>query len=240
MVPLLLVLCGLVQAQAQLAFDVASVRPSAAEVKYERNGMVKVDHGTLTMHDVTVTTCIHWAYGTSYPLITGPKEIGRAHYDIVAKTDPATTLPQMRLMLQDLLRDRFKLAFHREKKEARVYSMTVAKGGIRMTPSQPGGESFHQNSHTGMIGRSMTMEELADYLADALGAPLTDATGLPGRYDLKIDFTPYADQRQDDIRPDPVAILSAAAKGELGLELVRGRQEVEYLIVDHVEAPTPN
>jgi uncharacterized protein (TIGR03435 family) len=102
-------------AAAQAAFDVAVIRPSAQEVKFERNGRIEAAHGTVNMRDVTVTSCIHWAYGTPDPLITGPSSLKAVHYDITAKTDPSTTEQQMRLMLRTLLTDRFKLTFHSEK-----------------------------------------------------------------------------------------------------------------------------
>ncbi len=225
---------------AQTAFDVASIRPSSGDVKYERNGIVKADHGTLTMHDVTVSTCIQWAYGISQGLISGPSSLKDLHYDITAKTEPGTPQKQMRLMLRELLRDRFKLAFHLEKRELRVYTLVVAKGGIKMHLSAPGGEMFRENSATGMVAHSISMQELADYLSDPLETPLTDATGLPGRYDLTIDFTPYVDMKRDDVRPDPAAVLGAALKGELGLELVKAKQQMDVTVVDHVEPPTPN
>jgi uncharacterized protein (TIGR03435 family) len=84
------------------------------------------------------------------------------------------------------------------------------------------------------------MRELADYLSDPLNAPLTDETGLQGRYDLSIDFTPYVDMERGDVRPDPVAVLKAALKGELGLDLVKDIKPVDVTIVDHVEPPSSN
>jgi len=226
--------------QAQAAFDVASIRPNGAEVKFERNGKTEAAHGTLTMRDVTVSTCIQWAYGVSQAQIQGPDSLTRVHYDITAKTDPDTTEKQMRLMLRTLLSDRFKLAFHVEKKDLRVYSLVVAKGGVKMRPSAPGGTMFRENSATGMVARSITMRELADYLSDPVNAPLTDETGLPGRYDLTIDFTPYVDMERGDVRPDPAAVLKAALKGELGLDLVKDIKPIEVTVVDHVEPPSAN
>ena len=52
--------CMAVSAQA---FAVASIRPSAAEVKFEHDGKTETTPGTLRMQDVTVSTCIKWAYG---------------------------------------------------------------------------------------------------------------------------------------------------------------------------------
>ena len=131
---------GARDAVAQSAFDVAVIRPSSGEVKFEHNGKTVVSYGTLRMHDVTVSTCIQWAYGITRPQIAGPDAIRTVHYDITAKTDPGATKEQMQAMMRTLLSDRFKVAFHVEKRELKVFTMTVAKGGIKMKPSAPGVE----------------------------------------------------------------------------------------------------
>lgn len=231
---------GAKSASAQASFDVAVIRPSSGQVKYERNGKTEVSYGTLRMHDVTVSTCIQWAYGKPRPLITGPDSLKDVHYDITAKTDPHATKEQMQLMMRTLLSDRFNLRFHTEKKELRVYTLTVAKGGIKMKPASPDVPMHHENSATGMVAQSITMKELADYLSDPLDAPLTDGTGLSGRYDFVIDFTPYVNMEQSDVRPDPVSVLKSALRGDLGLEMVQGKAVVDVMVVDHVEAPSEN
>ena len=225
---------------AQASFDVAVIHPSNAEVKFEHNGKTDASYGTLRMHDVTISTCIQWAYGKTEPLVTGPPSIREVHYDITAKTDPGSSKEQMQAMMRTLLSERFKLLFHVEKKELRVYTLTVAKGGIKMRPSAAGVAMHHENSATGMVANSISMQELADYLSDPLGAPLTDGTGLPGRYDFIIDFTPYVNLEQSDVRPDPVSVLRAALKGDLGLDLVQGKAVVDVMVVDHVEPPSNN
>lgn len=227
-------------ATAQAAFDVAVIRPSSEAVKFERNGTMEIAYGTLRMHDVTVSTCIQWAYGTSRALVAGPDALTKAHYDIIAKTDSRATTEQMRLMMRTLLSDRFNLAFHVEKKEMRVYRLTVAKGSIKMRPAAPDAAMHHENSATGMVAQAISMQELANYLSDPLNAPLTDGTGLTGRYDFTIDFTPYVDMEPSDVRPDPAAVLKSALKGELGLDLIQGKEVVDVIVVDHVEPPSSN
>jgi len=231
-----------ISAIAQTTFDVATIRPSSGAVRFEHDGTTQFAYGTLRMHDVTADTCIQLAYGISQSLITGPSSMRDVHYDITAKADPNTTEQQMQLMLRALLHDRFNLAFHLEKKELRVYNLVVAGSDIKikMHPSAPGGEMHHENSATGMVGHSMTMQELATYLSEPLGAPLTDHTGLPGRYDFTIDFTPYVETGPTNDRPDPAAVLKSALKGELGLELVQRKDQVDVMIVDHIDPPSSN
>jgi uncharacterized protein (TIGR03435 family) len=51
------------------------------------------------------------------------------------------TKEQLKVMLQNLLAERFKLTIHREKKEMAVYDLVVAKGGHKMkeaAPEEPG------------------------------------------------------------------------------------------------------
>jgi len=235
----LITLVGAKAALAQDSFDVAVIRPGK-QVPFERNGKTEAAYGTLRMQGVTVSTCIQWAYGTTRSLVTGPDSLRDVHYDITAKTDPHATKEQMQAMMRTLLADRFKLAFHTEKKEMRVYTLTVAKAGIKMKPAAPGVEMHHENSATGMVAQSITMKELADYLSDPLDAPLTDSTGLTGRYDFVIDFTPYVNMEQSDVRPDPVSVLKSALKGNLGLDLAQGKAVVDVMVVDHVEAPSEN
>lgn len=227
-------------AAAQASFDVAVIHPSSGEVKFERNGKTEISFGTLRMHDVTVSSVIQWAYGKPQLLVTGPSSLTDTRYDITVKTDPHATKEQMQEMTRTLLSERFKLAFHSEKKEMRVYTLTVAKGGIKMHPAAPRVEMSHENSATGMAARAISMQELADYLSDPLNVPLADGTGLTGRYDFTIDFTPYVNMEQSDVRPDPASVLKSALKGDLGLDLVQGKAVVEVMVVDHVEAASSN
>ncbi|MGA7158677.1 MAG: TIGR03435 family protein [Acidobacteriaceae bacterium] len=232
--------CFAQPALAQASFDVAVIHLSSGPVKFERNGQTEAAYGTLRMHDVTVSSCIQWAYGSSRALVNGPDALTDVHYDILAKTDPHATKEQMQLMLRTLLKDRFKLAFHIEKKEMRVYTLVVAKSGSKMHTAAAGEEMLRENSATGMVAKSISMQELADYLSDPLDAPLMDGTGLSGRYDFVIDFTPYVNMEQSDVRPDPVAVLRSTLKGDLGLNLVQSKQVVDVMVVDHVEPPSMN
>ena len=93
---------GCMPASAQ-AFAVASIRPSAAEVKFEHDGKTETTPGTLRMQDVTVSTCIKWAYGVQDRQISGPEWLQSQHFDIIAKADAPASEDQMKLMLRALL-----------------------------------------------------------------------------------------------------------------------------------------
>ena len=112
------VLLNAALASAQ-SFAVASIRPSAEDVKFEHDGKTEITPGTLTMRDVTAATCIKFAYSVQDSQISGPERLQSDHFDIIAKADAPVAdgqlnNDQLKLMMQALLADRFKLAFHRQ------------------------------------------------------------------------------------------------------------------------------
>ena len=70
-----------------------------------------------------------------------------------------------------------------------------------------------------------------------------DETGLTGKYDFAIDFTPYLPETQrgaDGSRPDATIILKAALHDELGLNIEARKTQVQVMVIDHVERPSEN
>jgi uncharacterized protein (TIGR03435 family) len=92
----------------------------------------------------TYSTCaplksiITEAYGIEFrtQLSGGPEWSDSNRYQIDAKAENNATKEQMRLMLQSLLEERFKLRIHRENREAPVYFLEVAKNGPKLQPAK--------------------------------------------------------------------------------------------------------
>jgi uncharacterized protein (TIGR03435 family) len=227
-------------AGAQVGFAVATIRPSAAAVQFEHDGKTETSPGTLRMRDVTVNTCIKWAYSLQDSQIVGPGWMQQDHFDISAKADGPVGDEQMKRMLQALLADRFRLVFHRDQKELKSLALTVAKSGAKLKQAADGGTPFRQNSANGMVAKSITMQEFADFISGPLQIPVVDKTGLPGRYDFTLDFTSYLPDDMETMRPDPTTVIMAALQGELGLRLEPRKEQVEVMVVDHVERPSEN
>ena len=227
----------------QPAFAAATIRPSAAEVKFEHDGAIEFHGDTLSMRDVSVQTCIKWAYGVQDSQISGPGWIDSDKFDIVAKADSPATEAQMKQMMQTLLAERFQLSFHRQSKELKAFVLTVAKGGAKVHPAAaPDAESFHQNSANGSVVKSMTIREWGDYISGPLQMAVVDETGLTGKYDFVIDFTPYLpDAHNMDVRrPDSTSILMAAMEDELGIKMETRKTGVDVMMIDRVEKPSEN
>jgi len=229
---------GVVFAQT---FAAASIRQSAESVQYEHDGKTETTPGNLTMRDVTVATCIKWAYGVQDSQIAGPEWLQSDHFDILAKADERVDDERLKAMMRTLLADRFQLTFHRQNKEMSAYTLMVAKGEPRLKESAADVKPSRQNSEMGTVAKATTMREFGDFLSGVLKTPVVDQTGLPARYDFAIDFTPYVQaDMQAGRRPDTVGILLAALQGELGLKLESKKENVEVLVIDHVQRPSEN
>ena len=135
---LLLLAAGAASAQpadASMAFEVASIKPSAPRGAGGgfygcQGGPGRTDPGRITCTNTSLVTLVRMAYGVDYSRLSGmslPTQV----FDIVAKLPEGAT-GQLPRMWQNLLAERFKLVVHREKKEIPAYLLVVAKGGLKI------------------------------------------------------------------------------------------------------------
>jgi uncharacterized protein (TIGR03435 family) len=236
---MVLLVCG-ASAQAP-AFAVATIRLSAAGVNFESDGETQMTPTTLHMRDVTIDSCIKWAYDVQEAQVAGPDLLRSERYDILAKADAPTTDEQMRLMLRQLLADRFQLTFHRESREMRALALIATHPGNKLHESAPGTQTVRQNTASSTIAKALTMQEFADFLAGPLKTPVVDQTNLKGRYDFVLDFTSYLPVGERPNESSVLNILQAALQGELGLKLEKeAKTPIEVMVIDRVEKPSPN
>jgi len=80
-----------------------------------------------------------------------------------------------------------------------------------------------------------------------VGRPVIDRTGFAGRWDAQIDFVPtfVAGPNSDSAPvPNPNANggpdMLSAMRDQLGLKLEAAKAKLEFLVIDHVERPTPD
>lgn len=236
-----IVLPGLAAAQAVAppAFEVASIKPDDGPGNY-----IEVVHGSLSAHSATLATCIMWAYGVESSQVSGANSamsglLQSDRYTILAKAAGPVPDSQIRIMLQTLLAERFKLAFHRQSREIHVFALVTEKNGPKIHPSEGDSESKQQASSK-LIRRwtSTTMAQLTSSLAEAMQAPVLDQTGLAGKFDFSLDLTPYLPPAGE--RPDIGAMMTTAVREQLGLKLDPRREAADVLVIDHLEKPTAN
>src|ERR1017187_1306955 len=136
-------------AAAPPAFEVASVKVNIAGTNAgmgRGREIVTPSPAGITMINVRLKTVIQWAYHVQPVQVSGPGWLDVDRYDVVAKAAGATPEDQLRQMMQTLLADRFKLAFHRESKEMQAYIITVAKTGLKIKESTTEGDMAIQPS----------------------------------------------------------------------------------------------
>src|SRR5580704_14628267 len=91
------------------AFEVTSVRPASADPR-QRVGRFGCTEGEgFAAGSMAVTAAIRFAYQVEYfQILGGPSWAETEPYEIVGKPPSPVSEPRCRLMLQALLRDRFK------------------------------------------------------------------------------------------------------------------------------------
>jgi uncharacterized protein (TIGR03435 family) len=123
--------------EANLKFEVASVRPSTAATATPANSRMSGGPGTpdperLTYTNIGLKTILLKAYGVLDYRLSGPDWLNSTRFDIVAKVPPGATEAQLASMLQNLLVERFNMSLHHEPKEMAVYELTVGKNGSKL------------------------------------------------------------------------------------------------------------
>jgi uncharacterized protein (TIGR03435 family) len=245
---LALIVSANVSAQTTPQFDVASIKPSQAPAGRGPLAALREDinttPGNLTMRNVTLATSIRWAYHLNTYQVSGPDSISADRFDIIAKAATPAPESQLRLMLQALLADRFKLTFHRQMKELPGFVLVPGKGPNKLhtVEGEAGGEGSMVGSGLMFEGHQMPMSRLADILSGIMRAPVLDMTGLDGHYDFKVDMRPYITPPQPGDPPlDLPGIAIVALQAELGLKLESRKMNLEVLQIDHAEKlPTEN
>jgi uncharacterized protein (TIGR03435 family) len=240
-------------ADADPSFDVATIKPNASggphlQGLYPKGRHVYVVNGSL---DDLIT----FAYSLQAKQVVGaPPWADNDRYDIDAIPDQPGTpnLDQARIMLRKLLTERFQLKFHHEKRELEAFVLTVGKTGQKLTPTVRTGSvpGFGAGPGTGGLTLHLvngTMTEFTSFLQLlVLDRPVVNQTGIEGRYDSNVTFTP--DQTQFNGNPPKLPAtdvpdapdLFTAMQQQLGLKLSPEKTLVDVIAIDHVEKPSAN
>lgn len=244
---------AMMPASAKPEFTVATIKPSRPDAPRGGYGFRGQD---VTTTNVTVNWMIKLAYNVHARQIEGgPAWLDSAKYDTVGRPDTPgqPSRDQMKLMIQKLLTDRFQLKFHIEKKELPVYALVVLKTGpkIAVSDADPNafpGIGFAQGPGVlSLIGRNTTLDGMVNGLqSNILDKPVVNQTGLTGRYDFTLKFTPDATQIANfgalppadpgDAPPD----IFTAFQQQLGLKLESTKAFVDVMVIEKIERPSEN
>jgi uncharacterized protein (TIGR03435 family) len=239
-------------ADARAVFEVATIKPSIPD----RPGKVFTVKGRQVITiNTSLNDLITFAYGIHARQITsGPPWMESDKYDVTGQPESQgqPNERQLRAMIQTLLTDRFKLTFRRETRELPIYAITVGTGGPKLTKndSNPNGLPGLFFRGLGVLpGTNASIGDLAGVLQTAvLDRPVVDKTGLQGRFDFMLRWTPDETQFNGlGVRipppsndPDAPPGLFTAFQEQLGLKLDSTRGPAEVFVIDRVERPSEN
>jgi uncharacterized protein (TIGR03435 family) len=170
-------------------------------------------------------------------------------YDISARADGAVSRNVIRLMLQSLLAERFKLTLHHEAKDESVYKLVVGKNGPKLRDSADQsevGQPVIANSSAAYDFRHVEMARLAGFMSSLLDRPVVDSTALKGFYDFELkreEALPQEALPQDKSARTRNGISSsifASIESQLGLKLEPAKAPVDHVVIDHLEKPSEN
>jgi uncharacterized protein (TIGR03435 family) len=149
-----------------------------------------LNHGTLRIEAAELRQIVGLAYAVQRIHVQGgPDWADSDQFDIVAKAgNPDATRDEIRSMLQELLAERINLVVHRETKQLPAYTLVLGKSGSKLKEAAPDKKSGLANtvSPTGeqvTIFESSPLKILGNMLANTLGGPVLDKTGLDELYD---------------------------------------------------------
>jgi len=230
------------------AFDVASVKASQPDAPRRRENIL-LSPGSVTMRGISLKGAIRWAWHVSEFQVSGPDWLDSARYEIAGKAAGPAAEDELRLMMQTLLRERFKLALHHQTKELGAYLLVVGKNGPKVHESTSEGEgSIDINQRQLSVNVQRTpVSRMVELMSNMLRAPVIDMTGLNGRYDITLNVAKYAGELAtqgkslDSLQADPQGLLSMILQDEFGLKLEAKKMPLDVLVVDRAEkAPVEN
>ncbi len=255
--------------------------PNAADNAGKKDGkqggggpsVIQIDHGRfsymstlfgLIVRAYHVRACIVPGFRVANcALISGgPAWLKKDSFEIQAKMPTGTPdytmmqfmngqAPQLELMLQALLAERFNLKMHREQKELPVYALTVVKGGPKLKPAaetiaENGGPMFLPKSddQLQMAVKDLSMQQLCETLSNLTGRPVLDRTGLNGKFDFAMEYESEPDAPRISDLPEGSQLTGpaffTALQQQVGLKLESTKGPVDVLVIDHAEQPSEN
>ena len=273
-------LTGAVSKPAPLEFEVADIKPddSGAQCGYvniQPGGRVRIN---MTLKFLVVEA---WgALIPPQRIVGGPKFMDGTCFVVLAKAPVeenaapgwngavwnGVDIDSMRMMLRALLVDRFALAAHMENRPIPGYELVSGKLKLRKAdPSNragckegPGPDGVDPRITNPIASRLITCRNMtiAQFAAELNRMfvelpPLVDSTGIAGRYDMTINFSPanaFRNIATPDVGggtaaadPNGAITFSEALNRQLGLKFRSREVMAPVLVIDHVnEMPTPN
>ena len=198
------------------------------------------------MKNQTLQRLVAIAYGFTdkQRVLGGPKWVGSDRFDIEARAVGPAKDPELLLMLQTLLAQRFQLVVHRETKNGSGFSLALIKSGLKIHPDETEGKQVWNSRRGKIVAERVPMTKVAQALTGLLGDPVVDVTDAKGLFSFTLEWTPDAPHM-----PGADGASAAAPSGpsledvlasQLGLKLETRKLPIDLIVIDRAEKPTEN
>ena len=250
------------QSAERPTFEVADIHPSPRVNQFQFTGPL-YGGGRYELQYATMVDLIHAAYGVETDRITGgPNWVELDRFHVFAKAPAGSTAETRKLMLQNLLADRFHLVVRHDSKPVPVMALTLAKrGGMKASDgSGEAGCNFTVQNNPGgpptdgqpiqlpiinYTCHNTTMEAFAAAIPNIPtanqyldGKKIVDRTELQGAWDFTVRITPKVPPGINTIGEKMP--LPEAFDKQLGLKLEASTSPMPVLFVEGATRPTPN
>jgi uncharacterized protein (TIGR03435 family) len=220
------------------------------------------------------------AYGVRSQEVFGPDWIDSERFNLLAKVPGGTTKEQVKLMYQNFLAERFKVVLHHETRPLPAYAITVGKNGSKLKDTVPlppdeaappaggpktgadgfpilrpsqyngGAITLYRQGRARILAGNIGMAMFAQTLSGQLDRIVTDETGLTGKYDVVLNWTPESTEMGAGSHQNPAASHEArepdadifsAMEQQLGLKLSSKKVDCDVIVIDRAQkTPTEN
>ena len=234
------------------SFEVATIKPTKPD---EQRRVLTIRGRHFIMINQPLTQMISFAYGVQSKQLIGLPgwaESDKFDVDAVPNTSGMPNDTQLKGMLQKLLASRFQFKFHQDQKELSVFVLAVANGGPKLGKSQGDanglpGLFFRQLGHLNV--KNANLNDFAQLMQSVvLDRPVLNQTGLTGRFDFQLNWSPDdsqfrglgAKQPPSNDGSNSLPNLYTALQEQVGLKMDARKAPAPVLVVDGVQKPSAN
>jgi uncharacterized protein (TIGR03435 family) len=244
----------------RLTFEVATIKPNKSGD--QRSVADALPSGRVTAINVPLHFMVRNAYQLQpYEMVMGPQVpswFESDRWDVIAQAPANSTPDQWRVMLQNLIVERFKLVVRRELRDIPAYALVFARPDRRFGPqlkpssldcaaldaaartanaaSGPVALCGTDISPDGIRGRGALMSRLARNLSPMTGRYVLDATGLTERFDFELKLLPDPAQAAGGALTDGASVFTAVQE-QLGLRLEARQTPIEVFFIESAQRP---
>lgn len=228
-------------------FEVATIKLSDPD---KHNSGFHTEGTRLFYENETMQDMLAFAYRvTARQVIGGPDWFTTKHFDIRGTADEQgiASVAQQQEMLRLLLEDRFKLKIQHEERDMVRVVITLARGERKIKPTErkdflPDVSCRGSASERDCTFGGVSMDLFAFAMQFLLDRPVINKTGLDGKYDFHLKFTPADAPASADTSANTNAPpnLFTAMTEQAGLHADSSKGPTEVIVVQHVELPSDN